>query len=212
MKIKELPEKTLKRLIIYLKVLENLDKQNIDFISSEDLAKRCGVNSAQLRKDLSFVGSLGTKGVGYSIRSLKFRLKNFLGRTREWNLILGGVTPLGIFLLENTNLQKEGFYFLAAFDINEENIGKIYNGISVYSLDQLSYILNVIKVDIGVIATDENPHLYLKAFTDQKIKAILNLSKIPLFLEDPEIRIENFSFLIALTKLSYFLKEIKDEN
>lgn len=207
MRIKELPEKTLERLIVYLKVLEELNKKNIDFISSEDLAKRCGVNSAQLRKDLSFLGPLGTKGVGYSIKSLRFSLKNFLGRAREWNLILGGITPLGVFLLENKNLQKEGFYFLAAFDVNEENIGKIYNGISVYSLDQLSYILNVIKVDIGVITTDENPYIYLKAFTEQKIKAILNLSKIPLFLEDPDIRIENFCFLIALTKLSYFLKE-----
>ena len=61
MKIKKIPENTLERLIIYLKILENLERKNIDFISSEDLAKNCGVNSAQLRKDLSFVGTLGTK-------------------------------------------------------------------------------------------------------------------------------------------------------
>jgi redox-sensing transcriptional repressor len=206
MKVKDTPENTLERLIIYLKVLEALEKRNIDFINSEDLAKNCGVNSAQLRKDLSFVGSLGTKGVGYSIKSLKFSLKNFLGRAKEWNLILGGLSPLGIFLLQDKILQKEGFYFLAAFDNKEENIGKIYNGIVVYNLNQLSQVVSVIKVDIGVITAEEDPEIFLKAFIDQGIKAILNLSKIPLFVENSEIKIENFSFSIALTKLSYFLK------
>ena len=207
MKIKDIPENTLERLIIYLKVLEALEKKNINFISSEDLAKSCGVNSAQLRKDLSFVGSLGTKGVGYSIKSLKYSLKNFLGRAQEWNLILGGISPLGIFLLQDKTLQKEGFYFLAAFDTKEENIGKIYNGISVYSLDQLSYVVNAIKVDIGVIATEEEPEIFLNAFVEQGVKAILNLSKVPFFVKNSEIKIENFSFSMALTKLSYFLKE-----
>jgi len=207
MKIKDTPENTLERLIIYLKVLEFLEKKNIDFISSEDLAKNCGVNSAQLRKDLSFVGSLGTKGVGYSVKSLKFSLKNFLGRAQEWNLILGGLSPLGIFLLQDKSLQKEGFYFLAAFDTKEENIGKVYNGISVYNLNQLSHVVNAVKIDIGVITAEDDPEDYLKAFIDGGIKAILNLSKVPLFTENPKIKIENFSFSQALTKLSYFLKE-----
>lgn len=207
MKIKKIPENTLERLIIYLKILENLERKNIDFISSEDLAKNCGVNSAQLRKDLSFVGTLGTKGVGYSVKSLKFNLKNFLGRAQEWNLILGGISPLGIFLLQNKSLQKEGFYFLAAFDTQEENIGKVYNGVSVYNLDQLSYVLNAIKVDIGVITTETDPEIFLKAFVEQGVRAIFNLSKVPLFAENPEVKIENFSFSMALTKLSYFLKE-----
>jgi redox-sensing transcriptional repressor len=206
MKVKDTPENTLERLIIYLKVLEALEKKNIDFISSEDLAKNCGVNSAQLRKDLSFVGSLGTKGVGYSVKSLKFSLKNFLGRAQEWNLILGGLSPLGIFLLQDKILQKEGFYFLAAFDTKEENIGKIYNGIVVYNLNQLPQVVNVIKVDIGVITAEENPEIFLEAFINQGIKAILNLSKVPLFVENQEIKIENFSFSMPLTKLSYFLK------
>ena len=207
MKIKKIPENTLERLIIYLKILENLERKNIDFISSEDLAKNCGVNSAQLRKDLSFVGTLGTKGVGYSVKSLKFSLKNFLGRAQEWNLILGGISPLGIFLLQDKALQKEGFYFLAAFDTNEENIGKVYNGVSVYNLDQLSYVLNAIKVDIGVITTETDPEIFLKAFVEQGVRAIFNLSNVPLFAENPEVKIENFSFSMALTKLSYFLKE-----
>ncbi|WP_038057109.1 redox-sensing transcriptional repressor Rex [Thermodesulfobacterium hydrogeniphilum] len=207
MKIKNIPENTLERLIIYLKILENLESKGIDAISSEDLAKRCGVNSAQLRKDLSFVGNLGTKGVGYNVKSLKFSLKKFLGRSQEWNLILGGITPLGIFLLGNKDLQKEGFYFMAAFDTQEENIGKIYHGISVYNLDQISYVFKAIKVDIGIIVDEENPEVYLEAFVNQGLKAILNLSKVPLFVNDSSIKIENLSFTTALTKLSYFLSK-----
>ena len=205
MKIKEIPENTLHRLSIYLNVLEDLERKKVDAISSEDLARRCGVNSAQLRKDLSFVGNLGTKGVGYHIRSLKFSLKTFLGRAQELNLILGGLSPLGIFLLENKELQKEGFYFMAAFDHREENIGKIYNGVSVYNLDQLSYVFKAIRVDIGVITAEENPEVYLNAFIEQGLKAILNLSKVPLFPKDNSVKVENFTFSMGLTKLSYFL-------
>ena len=145
--------------------------------------------------------------MGYSVKSLKFNLKNFLGRAQEWNLILGGISPLGIFLLQNKSLQKEGFYFLAAFDTKEENIGKVYNGVSVYNLDQLSYVLNAIKVDIGVITTETDPEIFLKSFVEQGVRAIFNLSNVPLFAENPEVKIENFSFSMALTKLSYFLKE-----
>lgn len=207
MKIKNIPENTLERLIIYLKTLENLEKNKIDFINSEDLAKSCGVNSAQLRKDLNFIGSLGTKGVGYNVRSLKHNLKNFLGRSQEWNLILGGLSPLGIVLLQDKNLPREGFYFLAVFDTNEENIGKIYNGVSVYSLNQLSQVLEVIKVDIAVITAEKDPELFLNKFLEQKIRAILNLSNSLLYVENSEVKIENFFFSIALTKLTYFLKE-----
>ena len=207
MKIKEVPENTLHRLAIYLKVLEELEKIRVEDLSSEELARRCGVNSAQLRKDLSFVGNLGTKGVGYNVKSLKYSLKTFLGRSQEWNLVLGGLSPLGIFLLENKELQKEGFYFMAAFDNREENIAKIYNGVSVYSLDQISYVFKAIKVDIGVITAEEDPEIYLEAFLNQGLKAILNLSKAPLFVKDPSVKIENFSFPLALTKLSYFLKD-----
>ncbi|RLG13245.1 hypothetical protein DRN69_05945, partial [Candidatus Pacearchaeota archaeon] len=82
-----------------------------------------------------------------------------------------------------------------------------YNGVSVYNLDQLSYVLNAIKVDIGVITTETDPEIFLKAFVEQGVRAIFNLSNVPLFAENPEVKIENFSFSMALTKLSYFLKE-----
>ncbi|MCS7149326.1 MAG: redox-sensing transcriptional repressor Rex [Caldimicrobium sp.] len=206
MKIRDLPENTLHRLVIYLGVLESLERKKIEAISSEDLAKKCGVNPAQLRKDLSYVGNLGTKGVGYSVKSLKFSLKKFLGRTEEWNLILGGLSPLGEFLLNCKEIQKEGFYFMAAFDTRGENIGKVINGVSVYNLDQLTYVTKAIRVDMAIITSEDKPEEYFEAFVNQKIKAILNLSAVPMFVEDPGVKIENFYFPMALTKLSFFLK------
>lgn len=204
--MKELPENTLNRLIIYLKVLENLEKKMVDSVSSEDLARLSGVNSAQLRKDLSFVGTLGTKGVGYSVKALKYNLKKFLGRTEEWNVIIGGLTPLSRYLIEHAQLQKEGFFIMAAFDTKPENIGVVIGGVSVYNLDQLSYVCKAIKVDIGIIATDEDQETYFSAFVQHGIKAILNLSNYPLFPEDEKIKVENLSLVHGLTKLSYYLK------
>ncbi|MFN3567329.1 MAG: redox-sensing transcriptional repressor Rex [Caldimicrobium sp.] len=207
-KIKDLPEKTLERLIIYHKVLDILEKNKIDSISSDELAKRCGVNPAQLRKDLSFVGNLGTKGVGYSVKFLKYHLKKFLGITQEWNLIIGGITQLSEFLLHNKELTRNGYYFMAAFDTREEHIGKVINGVSVYNLDQLGYVVKAIKVDIGIITDEEKPELYLESFLNHNINAILNLSGVPLFVEKEEVQIENFFFSMALTKLSFFLKNL----
>ncbi len=192
-------------MIFYLKILESLEDKGILSLSSEELAELAGVTSAQLRKDLNFLGTLGTKGVGYNIKTLKFNLKKFLGLSREWNLILGGISPLGIFLLENKELQKEGFYFMAAFDTREEHIGRIYSGISVYNLDQISYVFKAIQVDIGVITAEENAEVYIKTFLDNGLKAILNLTKIPFFSRNDSVRIENLSFSLGLTKLSYFL-------
>ncbi len=205
-KEKEIPENTLYRLAIYLKILDSLEKKKVSSVSSEDLARLSGVNSAQLRKDLSFVGNLGTKGVGYDVKNLRYNLKKFLGRTYEWNLILGGLNPLGEFLLKNKELQKEGFYFIAAFDTRSEELGKIIDGITVYNLDQLSYVIKAIKVDIGVITDVNNPEIYLSAFIKEGIKSILNLSDIPIFSEDLGIKIENLSFTLALTKLAFYLK------
>ncbi|QER41999.1 redox-sensing transcriptional repressor Rex [Thermodesulfobacterium sp. TA1] len=207
MKIKDIPENTLERLIFYLKILENLEIKGITSISSEELAERAGVTSAQLRKDLNFLGTLGTKGVGYNVKTLKFNLKKFLGRSQEWNLVLGGISPLGVFLLQTKELQKEGFYFMAAFDHREEHIGRIYNGVSVYNLDQVSYVFKAIRVDIGVITAEEDAEVYIQAFLNQGLKAILNLTKIPFFSKDNSVRIENLSFLLGLTKLSYFLNK-----
>ncbi|MCI4454892.1 MAG: redox-sensing transcriptional repressor Rex [Thermodesulfobacterium sp.] len=204
--MKELPENTLNRLIIYLKVLENLEKKRLDSVSSEDLARLSGVNSAQLRKDLSFVGTLGTKGVGYSVKALKYNLKKFLGRTEEWNVIIGGLTPFSRYLIEHAQLQKEGFFIMAAFDTKPENIGVVIGGVSVYNLDQLSYVCKAIKVDIGIIGTDEEQETYFSAFVQHGIKAILNLSNYPLFPEDEKIKVENLSVVHGLTKLSYYLK------
>ncbi len=98
---------------------------------------------------------------------------------------------------------------MAAFDTKEENIGKIVNGVSVYNLEQLSYVTKVINVDMAVITCEENPELYYEAFVKHNIKAILNLSPLPFFPESQEIQVENFSFPMALTKLSYFLKNLK---
>jgi len=206
--MKELPENTLNRLIIYLKVLESLEKKRIDSISSEDLAKLSGVNSAQLRKDLSYIGTLGTKGVGYTVKALKYNLKKFLGRTEEWNIIVGGLTPLSRYLIEHSQLQKEGFFITAAFDTEPENIGLVVGGVSVYNLDQLSYVCKAIRVDIGIIATDKEQEVYFSAFVKHGIKAILNLSSYPLFPEDETIKVENLSVVHGLTKLSYYLKNL----
>jgi len=209
-KVKELPENTLNRLVIYLKVLEDFDKKRVESISSEELARRCGVNSAQLRKDLSFVGNLGTKGVGYNVKSMKYQLRKFLGRDQEWNLIIGGLSPLGEYFLNNSQkFSKEGFYFMAAFDTREDQVGKIINGISVYHLNQLDYVLKAIDINMAVITCEIEPERYYEAFVKGGIRAILNLSPVPFFPDNKLIQVENLSFLGALTKLAYFLKDSK---
>ncbi len=196
---------TIYRLSIYARALEQFIQQGKDVVSSEELAKICGVNSAQLRKDLSYFGQFGIRGVGYSAASLLKHIRRILGTDREWPMVLAGVGRLGEALLSYNLLSKRGFKFIAAFEIDETKIGKIINDVYIYSIEQLPYVAREHKIEIGVIATPpEAAQEVANRFIEVGIKGILNFAPTTIS-HPPNVVVENSDITILFDKLAYYV-------
>jgi len=148
-----IPEATVARLAVYLRVLTALGEQSTGTVSSEELAAAAGVNSAKLRKDLSYLGSYGTRGVGYDVASLTEHIARALGLGQHRSVVLIGVGNLGHALAGYAGFATKGFHIAALFDADPGRIGEIINGLPVRPMGQLAEVCAGEHVSIGVIAT-----------------------------------------------------------
>jgi redox-sensing transcriptional repressor len=132
-----------------------MEDQGVNVVSSQDLANMCCVTSAQIRKDLSYFGEFGVRGVGYDIRKLQENIKNVLGLNRTWNVILVGVGNLGRALLHYPSFEDDGYKWVGAYDIDKSIIGeKIYEDIIVEDFNKLNKEkIDEISPDFAVITT-----------------------------------------------------------
>src|ERR1039457_1575364 len=143
-----IPEATIARLPVYLRVLYAFAEQDIATVSSEELAAAAGVNSAKLRKDLSHLGSYGTRGVGYDVDYLVYQVSRELGLTQDWPVVIVGAGNLGRALANYGGFASRGFRVAALLDSDPEIAGHV-----VGSADHLESVVVRQGVSIGVIAT-----------------------------------------------------------
>src|SRR5687767_10378904 len=122
--VKRIADSTVRRLSAYLRFLEDFEGRGLATISSEELARRGGTTSAQVRKDLSFFGSFGKRGLGYSVAELAGQLRDILGLGRQWRVIIVGAGKIGAALAQYHGFRQRGFMILAAYDKNPEKIGR----------------------------------------------------------------------------------------
>ncbi len=147
------PEAAVSRLAVYLRVLSTLLEQGVTTISSEELAGAAGVNSATLRKDLSYVGSYGTRGVGYDTALLVGHIGRLLGLTRHHSVAVVGIGNLGHALANYDGFPGRGFPVAALFDVEEDLLGVPVGGLPVSHIDEIPAVCAERKVTIGVICT-----------------------------------------------------------
>lgn len=148
-----LPDATVARLAAYLGVLKRLDAAGVTTISSGELASAAGVNPAQLRKDLSHLGSYGTRGVGYDVAYLRFQLDQNIGIADQWPVIIVGVGNLGRALINHSGFSSRGFRVTASFDIDPALVGTTVEGLPIHALADLARVVADPPATIGVIAT-----------------------------------------------------------
>jgi redox-sensing transcriptional repressor len=148
----DLPEATIARLPEYLRALHNLEEGS-DTIASEALAAAAGVNSAKLRKDLSHLGSYGTRGVGYDVALLIDQIEYILGLDQHRAVCLVGVGNLGHALAGYDGFASRGFRIVALFDADPARVGEELNGLTVRHIDELGAVAEQESIAIGVIAT-----------------------------------------------------------
>jgi redox-sensing transcriptional repressor len=149
----DLPEATVARLPEYLRALHNLAEQAHDTVSSEGLAAAAGVNSAKLRKDLSHLGSYGTRGVGYDVTLLIEQIEQVLGLHETRAVALVGIGNLGHALAGYAGFATRGFHIAALFDADPSRIGERINGLAVRHIGEVEAVVEAERISIGVIAT-----------------------------------------------------------
>lgn len=148
-----LPAATVERLAAYLGALNALEERGVETVSSGELATAAGVNPAQLRKDLSHLGSYGIRGVGYDVQSLRFHIDQNIGSAGDWHVIIVGVGNLGRSLVNHSGFLSRGFRVVALFDVDPALIGRSVEGHPIHSMADLATVLTEPAATIGVIAT-----------------------------------------------------------
>jgi redox-sensing transcriptional repressor len=148
-----IPEATIARLPVYLRALYALAEGGTATVSSEELAVAAGVNSAKLRKDLSHLGSYGTRGVGYDVDYLVYQVSRELGLTQDWPVVIIGVGNLGRALANYGGFASRGFRIAALLDSDPSMVGTVIAGLAVQHSDMMEAVVRKHRVSIGVIAT-----------------------------------------------------------
>ena len=201
--VRDIPEATVARLPVYLRALVTLADADVVTCSSEQLAQAAGVNSAKLRKDLSYLGSYGTRGVGYDVDYLRYQIAREIGVTQDWPVVIVGIGNLGHALANYAGFRTRGFRVVALLDADPDRQAEEVAGIGVRSFDELESIVTEQQVAIGVIAT---PAAAAQAVADRMVAAgvrsILNFAPIHLTVpEDVDVRKVDLS--IELQILAY---------
>lgn len=153
MSSRHIPDATVARLPIYLRCLAIEAKRGITTVSSERLAELAGVNAAKVRKDLSHLGSYGTRGVGYDVEFLVFQVRRELGLTQDWRVAIAGAGNLGQALAGFAGFRARGFCLEAMFDSDPQKVGKVIEGVEVLHVADLSVVTAEREVAIGIICT-----------------------------------------------------------
>ena len=199
----DLPEATIARLPEYLRALHALAEAGHDTVSSEGLAAAAGVNSAKLRKDLSHLGSYGTRGVGYDVTLLIGQIEHVLGLTQRRAVALVGVGNLGHALAGYAGFGSRGFRIAALFDADRSRVGEQINGMVVRHIDELPQVAAEESISIGVIAT---PAASAQQVADQLVAVgvtgILNFAPCVLSVPDG-VDVRKVDLAIELQILSF---------
>ena len=199
---RRIPEATVARLPEYLRILCELE-DDADHLSSDRLAELAGVNAAKVRKDLSYLGSYGTRGVGYEVAFLIYQIKRELGLTHDWPVVIVGAGNLGQALANYGGFVERGFPVAGLVDIDNAKVGAVIGGVRVRHLDDLPQIVQARKVSIGVVAT---PPSAAQSAVDRLVAAgitsVLNFA--PIVLSVPKgVALRKVDLAVELQILSY---------
>lgn len=203
----EIPRKAIYRLSVYLRCLQRLKANEIRTVSSEALAKAARVKSTQLRKDLTYFGQFGTRGLGYDVEQLSKMISDLLGTTSLQPVILIGLGNLGLALLSYKGFEQEGFEIIAAFDVDAQRRREKPINTPVYPMEKLAEIVEKNGVKMAIITVPASAAQEVaNELVDAGVTGILNFAPIVLHVPD-EVMVNNVNLAIELENLSYFIQQ-----
>ena len=202
----------IRRLPRYLRKLDELTDNGISRISSFELGQQLGLTPSQIRQDFSCFGEFGQQGYGYNVPALRAQIATILGIDRGFNAVLIGVGNIGKALMDNFCFSEWGFRLDCAFDIKPELIGTQFNGVPIYSMDDLVKYLQEHPVDVAVLTVPKEVAVAVtNTLTENGVEAIWNFTNVELTEPNSPTLVENVHFSDSLLSLSYFVSERKDE-
>ena len=192
------------RLPVYLRILTEQFEANVTNISSEELAEFAGLNAAKVRKDLSYLGSYGTRGVGYDVEFLVYQIRRELGLTHDWPVVIVGAGNLGQALAGYNGFGDRGFPVGAIVDVDDAKVGSVVGGVRVRHLDELAQVVQSRNISIGVIATPGSAaQQAADALVAAGVTSLLNFS--PCVLGVPHgVSVRKVDLAVELQILSYY--------
>lgn len=193
--MRRIAESTVRRLSIYLSFLEEIEAEGVLTTSSDDLARLGGTTSAQVRKDLSFFGSFGKRGLGYSVPELSAALRDILGLGKQWRVCIVGAGKIGAALARYAGFADRGFMVTGLYDADPAKIGHRSGGVTVHGTDELEKDIQAGKYDIAVITVPaDNAQQIVDRLVKAGMKAILSFAPTQLTVpHDVELRTVNMA-------------------
>lgn len=206
--VESISELTINRLSVYLRCLDQLEQEGVLTVSSQELADRFHLNSAQIRKDLAYFGEFGIRGVGYNVAQLKEHLINILGLNEERHAVIVGAGNLGTALAHYSGFNTGGFRIVGVLDNDPKRIGaQIPGGLVVEDVKFLPDIVKERNVHIGIITVPAAAaQKVFDALVEAGVQAVLNFAPTQLK-GHPEVKLKNVDLKINLELLSFFLTQ-----
>jgi len=203
--MRKVADSTVRRLSLYLRFLDEFEGQGVETVSSEALAQRGGTTSAQVRKDLSFFGSFGKRGLGYFVPELAQRLRQILGLGRRYRVAMIGAGKIGSALVQYRGFRQRGFDIVALFDSDPSKIGRAYDGLVVRDVAELEQALRTESPDIGIIVVPgDQAQAVSERLVQGGVKAVLNFAPAPLHVPE-SVALKNVNLALELEALSFAL-------
>jgi redox-sensing transcriptional repressor len=203
--MKKISEPTIGRLSVYLRLLSALRDLNVRTVSSEELARRSGTTSAQVRKDLSLFGTFGKRGLGYSVGELETTVRSILGLERRWPVALVGAGRIGAALFGYDSFRRQGFHIEVVFDADPLKVGSEWYGLEVGPVSALEHVLAERGIEIAVVAV---PASAAQGVVDRLVAAgvrgILNFAPTRLDVP-PGVVVKSVDMTVEMERLSYAL-------
>ncbi len=201
---RRIPEATVARLPLYYRALVENAEQRVRTVSSERLAEMAGVNAAKVRKDFSYLGSYGTRGVGYDVEYLLFQISRELGLTQDWPVVIVGIGNLGHALANYRGFSARGFRVVALVDADPTKEGEAVGGLTVEPIGELPRIVAERRVAIGIIATPAAvAQEVAEALVQAGVRSVLNFA--PTVISVPEgVSLRKVDLSIELQILSFY--------
>ena len=210
MKYKKIPEATIRRLSRYSRRLEEMEEKEEKVVSSAQLANKCMVNAAQVRKDLAYFGEFGIRGVGYYVKDLLNNIKKILGSNKAWRMGLVGVGNLGSALLSYKDFLKQNYKIVAAFDIDPPKVigrvsEKLGKPVEVFHINRIKDVVRERKIEIGIITTPPaEAQSVADMLVEAEVKGILNFAPVQITVPEGFV-VKDVFFTAILDNLAYLL-------